>query len=179
MRQRRAPRPPAAVRDRVPIRPLTATDVDVCAQILVDNPLWRRYGVTLARARTSIRGALRVAPGLPGEEFAVAHRRGVVVGFIGYLLAGTFSHSGYVRVVAVTPSEQGGGVGAALLAHAERHIFRRAADVFLLVSHFNRRAQAFYRRNGYTKVGEIRDYVVPGITEYIYRKARTLKEGHL
>jgi ribosomal protein S18 acetylase RimI-like enzyme len=102
-----------------------------------------------------------------------------VVGFIRYLTAGTFSHSGYVRAVAVAPAEQGGGVGAALLAHAERRIFRRANDVFLLVAHFNRRAQTFYRRNGYTKVGELKNYVVPGINEYVYRKARNMKEGHL
>jgi ribosomal-protein-alanine N-acetyltransferase len=125
-----------------------------------------------------MRGALRARPGRPGSEVAVAHRRGTVVGFVRYLPSGTFAHSGYVWVVAVAPSEQGRGVGASLLEYAERRILGRARDVFLLVSHFNRRAQAFYRRNGYTKVGEIRNYVVPGITEYIYRKARTMKEGH-
>ena len=175
----RARRPLARTKDRLILRPLHPADVSACAQILVDNPLWRRYGVTLALARSTVRSALRARPGTARAEFVVAHRRGIVVGFIRYLLEGTFSHSGYVRAVAVAPSEQGGGVGAALLAHAERRIFSRARDVFLLVSHFNRRAQAFYERNGYTKIGEIKNYVVPGITEYVYRKARTLKEGHL
>jgi ribosomal protein S18 acetylase RimI-like enzyme len=164
---------------RLTIRPLAATDVEACAKILVDNPLWRRYGVTPVAARAIMRGALRARPGPAGAEVAVAHQRGQVVGFIRYLRAGTFHHSGYVRLVAVAPAAQRSGVGAALLAHAERRIFRRAADVFLLVSHFNRRAQAFYRRNGYTKVGALRDYVVPGITEYVYRKTRRSKEGHL
>lgn len=169
-------RPSQPVRSRVTIRPLTDADVGACARILVDNPLWRRYGFTPAVARAAIRKALGEQAGF-GAEFAVAHRGGAVVGFIRYLLSGTFHHSGYIRAVAVAPSAQGRGVGAALLAHAERHIYRRAADVFLLVSHFNRRAQAFYRRNGYTRVGKIPDYVVPGITEYIYRKPRTLREG--
>jgi len=58
------------------------------------------------------------------------------------------------------------------MEYAEARIFRRGPNVFLLVSGFNRRAQAFYRRQGYTKVGAIPDYVVPGITEYLFRKTR-------
>ncbi len=177
MHPRRARRPLSRAQSRLTIRPLSAADASACAQILVDNPLWRRYGFTPALSRAVVRAALRARLGTSGGEFAVAHRRGVVVGFIRYVLVGTFHHSGYVRLVAVAPAEQGSGVGAALLAHAERHIYRRAADVFLLVSDSNRRAQAFYRRNGYTKVGKIRDYVVPGVTEYIYRKPRTSREG--
>jgi ribosomal protein S18 acetylase RimI-like enzyme len=40
------------------------------------------------------------------------------------------------------------------------------------VSDFNPKAQAFYRRLGYTRVGTLADYVVPGITEYLYRKTQ-------
>ena len=49
-------------------------------------------------------------------------------------------------------------------------MFTHSADVFLLVSDFNTTAQAFYRRLGYEQVGAIPGYVVPGITELIFRK---------
>jgi ribosomal protein S18 acetylase RimI-like enzyme len=44
-------------------------------------------------------------------------------------------------------------------------------DLFLLVSDFNVDAQNFYRQMGYLKVGEIADYVVPGVSELIFRKS--------
>jgi ribosomal protein S18 acetylase RimI-like enzyme len=95
-----------------------------------------------------------------------------VVGFVWFREEGTFHHSGYVRWIGVAPHAQRAGVGRLLMAYAEEQILRCGPNVFLLVSDFNRRAQAFYRRQGYAKVGAIPDYVVPGITEYLYRKSR-------
>jgi ribosomal protein S18 acetylase RimI-like enzyme len=77
-----------------------------------------------------------------------------------------------VRWIAVALAARGRGVGERLMRHAEDRIFRRGPNVFLTVSDFNRRAQAFYRKLGYTEVGAIRNYVVPGITERLYRKTR-------
>lgn len=56
------------------------------------------------------------------------------------------------------------------MRYAESQIFKRGPNVFLMVSDFNASAQAFYRALGYTEVGMIRDYVVPGVTEHLYRK---------
>ena len=56
------------------------------------------------------------------------------------------------------------------MAHAEGVLFAQTADIFLLVSDFNAAAQAFYRRLGYEQVGAIPGYVVPGISELIFRK---------
>jgi len=39
-----------------------------------------------------------------------------------------------------------------------------------LCSDFNTDAQRYYEKHGYSRVGAIPDYVVPGITELIYRK---------
>jgi ribosomal protein S18 acetylase RimI-like enzyme len=165
---------------RLRLRRLRLDDVDACARIVSDDPLWRRYGLTMPRARAAFRRALaagRRAPAAgrhddtpPTSEVVVASDGRRVLGFIWYRVAGTFDHSGYIRWVAVAGDARGRGVGARLLAHAERRIFRQGPNAFLMVSHFNRRAQAFYRRTGYTKVGEIPDYVVPGVTEYLFRK---------
>lgn len=161
----------------VSIRHLREGDLTACARIIATDPLWRRYHITLPRARRTLRQVLaafrrgRSAAHETGE-FAVAHIRGGVVGFIWFRLNGTFHHSGYIRWVGVASRARGRGVGRRLMAYAERKIFKAGPNVFLMVSEFNRPAQAFYRRLGYTEVGAVPNYVVRGITERLYRKTR-------
>jgi ribosomal protein S18 acetylase RimI-like enzyme len=156
------------------VRSLLKADVEVCARIIAGDPLWQRYGLTLPRARTAIRSALapRGDHRRPVGEFAVAEQVGQVVGFIWFRTEGTFHHSGYVRWVAVAPEARSRGIGRVLMQHAEHRILEQGPNVFLLVSDFNRRARAFYRNRGYTRVGALPDYVVPGITEHLLRKTR-------
>jgi ribosomal protein S18 acetylase RimI-like enzyme len=97
---------------------------------------------------------------------------GHIVGFVAYHPRGIFHHSGYIRWIAVAPHVRGRGVGRCLMRFAEGRIFRRGPNVFLLVSDFNQGAQAFYKKQGYTEVGAVPDYIVPGITERLYRKTR-------
>jgi len=150
------------------------SDIEACARIVVTDPLWRRYRLTLPRARRVLREAMGRREGRSRNraELAVATLDGSVVGFVLYHLHGTFHYSGYVRWIAVATMARGRGVGAALMRHAEAHIFRTGPNVFLTVSDFNRRAQAFYRALGYRNVGAIPNYVIPGITEILYRKTR-------
>ena len=162
---------------RLRIRPLHAIDIDPCARLIAADPLWKRYHITLARARRLLREVLATAHrggGRMGEagEFAVAHSGGQVVGFIWFRLDGTFHHSGYVRWIGVAPHVRGQGVGAGLMAYAERKIFARGPNVFLMVSAFNTGAQAFYKRLGYTEIGAVPDYAIRGITERLFRKTR-------
>ncbi len=162
---------------RVVIRRLRSADVEACAQIVAGDPLWQRYGITLAGARQEIRQALAAAreggrAAHTAGEFAVAERGGAVAGFIWFRLDGTFHHSGYIRWVGVAPQAQGKGIGWRLMRYAEDRMFRDGPNVFLLVSDFNQGAQSFYEKLGYTRVGTISDYIMPGITEYLYRKTR-------
>ena len=53
---------------------------------------------------------------------------------------------------------------------AEERIFRDSPNVFLCVSSFNTRAKALYERLGYELVGELKDYIVKGYSEYVFRK---------
>lgn len=159
----------------VRVRRMQAQDVDVCARLVAGDPLWRRYRVTVAGARRSLKTALsrRSRPGnRPAGDIAVAVEGRRVLGFVWFRVEGTFHHSGYVRWIAVTPASRSRGVGERLMRHAESRIFRGGPNVFLTVSDFNTRAQAFYRRLGYERVGALADYVVPGITEYLYRKTQ-------
>ena len=156
---------------------MRAEDVEMCARIVAGDPLWQRYGVTLPGARRSLRKALAGARRSPSAaratgEIAVAREGRRVVGFVWFRIEGTFHHSGYVRWIAVAPDSRSRGVGERLMRHAEGRIFREGPNVFLTVSDFNTKAQAFYRRLGYARVGTLAHYVVPGITEYLYRKTQ-------
>lgn len=147
------------------IRPIRDADVAACAALMRRIPLWAQYGVTEEEARAVFRGALA-----GWAEVRVAERDGGVVGFVEYVLRGTFGHSGYVWALGVAPEAQGRGVGAALMDTAEDEIFRHGPNVFLLVAAGNAAAQRFYERRGYRRVGEIPDYIRAGLTELIYRK---------
>jgi len=162
---------------RLTVRRLRSSDVESCARIVAGDPLWQRYGLTLSRARRVLRQALaQAAKGTTAAravgEIAVARAAGRPVGFVWFRREGTFHHSGYVRWIAVAPAARGRGVGERLMRYAEERILRRGPNVFLTVSDFNRRAQAFYRKLGYTEVGALSDYIVPGIAERLYRKTR-------
>jgi ribosomal protein S18 acetylase RimI-like enzyme len=147
----------------VTIRPLGATDVVACAEILLSLPLWQRYGTTRQDALALF---TRAAVG----SARVAERGGRVAGFVVYSLRGTFEHSGYVRAIGVGAGDQGRGVGSLLMDAAEQDILAQGPNVFLLVSADNAAARRFYERRSYREIGEIPDYVGPGLTEILYRK---------
>ena len=161
---------------RLTVQRLRSDDVESCARIVAGDPLWQRYGVTLPRARRVLRRALAQAAGSAAAraagEIAVARAGGRPVGFVWFRREGTFHHSGYLRWIAVAPDARGRGVGERLMRYVETRVFRTGPNVFLLVSDFNRVAQAFYRQLGYTEVGALPDYIVRGITERLYRKTQ-------
>jgi ribosomal protein S18 acetylase RimI-like enzyme len=149
----------------VTIRSLRDADVEPCAAIMLGLPLWQRYGTTAEEARALFHGALA------GDARAsVAEENGRVVGFIVYSLRGTFDRSGYVRAIGVAADAQGRGTGGRLMQAAETEILAHGPNVFLLVSAGNQDAHRFYERRGYRRIGQIADYVRPGIAEVLYRK---------
>ncbi len=151
--------------ERVRIRLLRASDIRACASIVALDLLWQRYGISLRQARELISSGVR-----QGNRLYVAVVRRQVVGFVWFQVDGTFAHSGYVRWIGIAPSARGKGIGTALMDFAEKQILRHGPNVFLLVSDFNRLARRFYKRRGYRQVGALSDYVLPGVTEQLYRK---------
>ena len=149
------------------IRPLQPPDLPACARIMAENPLWQRYGVTQASAYQRLTGGQE-----QGAAILVAEMAAEVVGFIWYIQKGAFSHSGYIMLIGVDPAQQGQGVGEILMEEAERILFEKSKDVFLLVSDFNHGAQRFYQRRGYERVGSLPGYVLPDVSELIYRKKK-------
>jgi ribosomal protein S18 acetylase RimI-like enzyme len=91
-----------------------------------------------------------------------------VVGFVIVIMRGAFV--GYIQTVAVHPDCRGQGIGSALIAFAERRIFREQPNVFICASSFNPDARRLYERLGYRIVGELTDFIVRGHSEILMRK---------
>jgi len=102
------------------------------------------------------------------REVHVALEDGQLRGFLILNMSGAFA--GYIQTVCVAPEARGRGIGTRLVRFAEARIFRESPNVFLCVSSFNPRARALYRRLGYVRVGDLKDYIVPGLSETIFRK---------
>lgn len=146
----------------VEIRPLQSTsEAEACARLMAASEPW----VTLGRGYAASLAILQD----PTREVYVATAGGRLAGFLILCLVGPFT--GYIQTVCVAPEQRGGGLGTQLVAFAERRIAAVSPNVFLCVSSFNPRARALYERLGYEFVGELRDYLVRGHAELLYRKS--------
>ncbi len=147
------------------IREMTADDIPQIAAWMVAVPLWQRYGLTVARAVANFSAGLQ-----RGEWLLVVDDTLPACGFAWVVPQGAFGRSPYLKQIGIQPDVANTGLGGLLLAEAERRAAQVADDLFLLTSDFNHAAQRFYIRHGYTQVGEIADYVIPTVTELIFRK---------
>ena len=144
----------------------TRTNLPALARLMTRSPLLQRYGVTFAGARSSLLEALRER-----DQLVVALERGEPLGLAWVITTRALDRSAYLRLLLVAEGRQSRGVGAALLADAERRA--RASGcrhLVLLVTTANRRARNFYARHGYRQVGDLPGFVRPAIGESLYVK---------
>jgi len=125
--------------------------------------------ITLGRNLDSCQDALH----RPGTELFVARNaeNDQPIGFLLVALHG-LAGSPYIASIAVAAEMRSQGIGSELLRFAEKR-FAERAHFFLLVSSFNQKAQQLYLRQGYKRVGELKDYCVPGQSEIIFLKGLT------
>ena len=149
------------------IRELCGTaEAEAAARIMTTTDPWVRLGRSYAET-------LRAATDPAAKPFVAVTPAGGGDDVIGVVLVQELLvFSGYVRALAVRPDWRNRGVGQALLAHAEEHIFRTWPNVFLCVSSFNTDARRLYQRLGYETIGEIREFIIPGAGEFLMRKTR-------
>ncbi len=142
----------------------TADDREWAAVLMAGSDPWLTLGRGLA--------ACRAACQRPECQIFVArdaHDRG------GFALLNPRGVAGapYLAAIAVAPEWRSRGIGAALVAHCEREAALTSRHFFLCVSSFNTRAQAFYERHGFRRVGEFPDYVIDGPSELLmYKRVR-------
>jgi [ribosomal protein S18]-alanine N-acetyltransferase len=144
----------------VSIGPAQEPDFDWCARLMAESEPWRTLRLDLERCRQSLRR--------PGGELFVAHEGGRRAGFI-LIDPDGLAGSPYIAAVAVAPSDRNQGIGQQLLTFAEKRAAGRRF-IFLCVSSFNLRAQQFYDRLGYQRVGDIPNYIVEGHSELLLCK---------
>jgi len=151
-------RPPAIDLESVVDR--TEADIDACAQMMATSEPW----ITLKRTADGLRPIVAD----PVKELLVVRDELGIAGFVILDLRGLLN--GYVQTICVRDDRRGTGLGAALLTAAEQRVFEQSGNVFLCVSSFNARAQKFYARMGYERIGALRDLVVTGHDEILLRK---------
>ena len=149
------------------ITPARTTQVPEIANLMAASPLLGRYGITRTSARASLGEGIRA-----GDLLLLGVERGEIVGVAWVVLTRALDRAAYLRLLLVAEGSQRRGVGSALLHDAERRVQRSGSrHMILLVTTANRRARAFYRREGYRKVGDLPDFARPGISESMYVKS--------
>ena len=131
-----------------------------CAKIMATSDPW----ITLKR---NYQECLKIVTN-PLREIYAAVVDKEIIGFIILQMEGTFT--GYIQTVAVKAGWRNRGLGSRLIAFAEKRIFAEKPNVFMCVSSFNKKAQKFYRRLGYERVGVLRNFIVNGHDEILLRK---------
>ena len=146
---------------RVEIRRLRKADeTHQCAQLMANSEPW----ITLRRTYDNSMKILSDS----SREVYLAIVKDEIVGFIVLIMSGALV--GYIQTVGVMPEWRNKGIGNRLLGFAEDRIFSKAPNVFMCVSSFNQKAQKLYKRLGYERIGELKDYIVSGHSEILLRK---------
>ncbi len=147
--------------DRIEIAAATTRERAWAAKLLARSEPWTTLGVTLGQCRRNC----------DDREYRLYVAR-VAQRPCGVLILDPRGVAGspYVKSIVVDPTSRSRGIGAALMAFAERLSAAHARHMFLCVSSFNTRARAFYRRLGYRQVGRFSDYIVDGADEVLMHK---------
>jgi len=147
---------------------LKDNDIGPLSKWMADLQLMKRYEWTELGLGKCLREALyRGDPLLR----AISYGSNCPCGLAWIVPKGAFNRSPYLRLLVVHPKFTSIGVGTSLMLQVESQVKIDYKDLFILVSDFNVDAQSFYQQMGYLKVGEIADYVVPGVSELIFRKS--------
>jgi ribosomal-protein-alanine N-acetyltransferase len=143
------------------IEPASADEREWAAALMAHSEPW----ITLRRGLEQCRIACR----RPEYLLFVAHLSGRPCGFV-LLHPRGVAGSPYLASIAVAEEFRGAGVGTRLLNFVEQIFRPQARHLFLCVSSFNQRARALYERHGYRVVGELKDYVIDGASEFLMHK---------
>ena len=137
------------------------TEAEICASMMSSLEPW----VTLQRDYDT---SLKIITD-PGREIYLALQGEEIAGFTILVMHGALV--GYIQSICVTPDWRNKGIGSQLIAFAENRIFSESPNAFIMVSSFNPDAKRLYNRLGYETMGELKDYIIPGQSEYLLRKS--------
>jgi len=154
-------------KNEISIDASTQDQVKECLSILLDSVLGEYFEPPLASSMLN--------EGDESHNLFVARKNNEILGF--YLVAekGAFLVFPYLHLLAVKSGNRSQGVGASLLKHFEKSQIEKEGypfrvKTFLLVSEENKRAIAFYERNGYENKAVFDDMFNEGDTELLMMK---------
>jgi ribosomal protein S18 acetylase RimI-like enzyme len=136
-----------------------------CLSCVKHSELWETYFQSNPTIENEIRKMII------GKQIYIAmNKANQCIGFMGVISNGCFRKFTYLSLIAVKREYRSNGIGKMLIRKFEEIGFEKANRVFLLVSDFNRKAQSFYKKLGYKKVGEIPDMFKKDVSENILVK---------
>ena len=145
------------------LRPLTAEVAEVLGPALAAIPPWSIIGWPAERMTLGLK---RQMPSVKRfEVVAGGARAGIIV------ILDPFLHGPYLQLLAVLPDFQGRNLGLRLLQWMEAEARRtEARQLWVCVSTFNTRAQAFYKCFGFEAVAVLDKLVSDASDELFMRK---------
>ena len=147
--------------NNIDISPASEEERDWAAGLLSESEPWITLGRTLKQCLKTCHD--------PEYQIYVAHLDNKPVGFV-ILDPRGMASSPYIKSVAVSPEFRNRKLGAELLKFVENISQVHSSHMFLCVSSFNSRARTFYETHGYQAVGELKDYILEGVSEIIMHK---------
>jgi len=148
------------------IRTAGQDDTALLAALIVEQPLFQRYGCRREGIRKGLRAAIET-----GDLVLLVQQPDGPVGAAWFQPSAAFGRGAYLRLIAVSAGMEGEGIGSALLREGERRLAASGThSLFVMVSGFNNAAQRFYSCHGFEQVGAIPGFVLPDVTELIFWK---------
>jgi len=135
-------------------------DFKHCALLMSESEPW----ITLKR---TYEASLKMISD-PLKEIYIARINNKIIGFMILQMVGAFR--GYLQSICVAPEYRNMGIGTNMLRFVERRVFKESPNIFIIVSSFNKKAQKLYRKLKYKKIGILKDFIVPGYSEILFRK---------
>ncbi len=152
------------------IRPMTVHDKDGIMHILRQTPEFKPEEVTVAE---EVIDSYLGNPGQSGYYILVAQIDGEVKGYICYgptpMTTGTWD----IYWMAITPQEQGKGIGGALMKAGENEIKKNSGRLAIIETSSQplyAKTLRFHINCGYSEIARIPDFYEPGDDKIILRK---------
>ena len=139
----------------------TDSEKKACAELMASSEPWTTLGISMDHIMDTLNDPL--------HEVHAAYIEEEIVGTIVIHAPGSFS--AYLKNITVKPEWRGQKLGEKMMEFIENEVFSTYKNLFLCVSSFNKDAQRFYRKMGYEKIGELKDYLVEGHDEILMRKS--------
>jgi ribosomal protein S18 acetylase RimI-like enzyme len=136
-------------------------DLKECAEIMSTSEPWITFKRTYETALLIF-----------NDKYADVYVAKNESGFLGFVIMNTQgSIAPFIQSIGVKKEYRGKGMGTALIRDIEKIYFEKSPNIFLCVSSFNENAKKLYLKLGYELVGELKDCIVRGHSEFILRKS--------